>query len=171
MVPKALAFGMNVLAFNPHHPGTHEPGVSMTSLPDLLARSDAVSLHLPLVPSTRGLFHREIFERMKPGSIFLNTSRGGLVIEDDLHASLLSGHLSGAGLDVFDREPPSPANPLLLLPHVVSSPHMGGVDTLAMSDMADMASRIIIDLHLGTWPEGCVMNSSIREGWTWAHSD
>ena len=138
MVPRAAAFGMRVVAFEPipHPEFDAEWGVTRMSLPELLVESDIVSLHLPLMDATRGLFHREVFAMMKPGAIFLNTSRGGLVIEEDLHEALTGGHLAGAGLDVFDPEPPSPANPLLQLPNVVSSPHIAGIDALAMSDMA-----------------------------------
>ena len=117
--------------------------------------------------ATRGFFHREIFAMMKKGAIFINTARGGLVIEDDLYEALVSGHLGGAGLDVFDPEPPSPANPLLQLPNVVSSPHLGGIDAKAMEDMATMAAQCIIDLHEGRWPGECIVNPEVTPGWTW----
>ena len=169
MAPRALAFGMKVVFYEPMPtPGFAEKwGIQALSLPDLLRSSDVVSLHLPLTTATRGLFHREVFDAMKPGAIFLNTSRGGLVIEDDLYDALISGHLSGAGLDVFDPEPPSPANPLLQLPNVVSSPHMGGVDEKAMEDMATMAAQCIIDLHRGEWVPQCVVNPEIRDEFRW----
>ena len=170
MVPRALAFGMKVLAFEPVPNPEFDAqwGIRRVTLPELLAKSDIVSLHLPLMESTRGLFHREIFAAMKPGAIFINTARGGLVIEEDLHEALLSGQIAGAGLDVFDPEPPSPANPLLQLPNVVSSPHLAGIDAQAMEDMATMAAQCIIDLHQGRWPSSCVVNPEISGGWTWA---
>ena len=114
-----------------------------------------------------GLFDRRAFARMRPGSLFINTSRGGLVVEADLAESLASGHLAGAGLDVMDSEPPDPDNPLLALPNVVLSPHIGGVDTTALDDMAEQAARCVIDLFRGRWPEGCVVNDEIRNGWRW----
>lgn len=169
MVPRAVAFGMKVLSFEPtpNPEFDAEWGVRRVTMPELLAESDVVSLHLPLTAATRGLFHREVFAMMKPGAIFLNTARGGLVLEEDLHEALVSGQLAGAGLDVFDPEPPSPANPLLHLPNVVSAPHLGGIDARAMEDMATLAARCIIDLHEGRWPGECVVNPEIAEGWRW----
>jgi len=93
-------------------------------LPDLLARSDIVSLHVPLNESTQGLMGAASFAQMKEGAILVNTARGGLVDEAALVAALASGKLGAAGLDVFAEEPPSPTNPLLALPNVVTSPHV-----------------------------------------------
>jgi phosphoglycerate dehydrogenase-like enzyme len=90
----------------------------------LLAEADVVSVHTPLTPETRGLFGAAAFARMKPGAVFVNTGRGETYSMDALHAALASGHLGGAGLDVFDPEPPPPDHPLLHLPNVVCTPHM-----------------------------------------------
>ncbi|KMK68961.1 2-hydroxyacid dehydrogenase [Puniceibacterium sp. IMCC21224] len=92
----------------------------------LLAESDVLSLHLPLTNATRGLMDAGTLARMKPDSVLINTSRGGLVDEVALVAALASGHLSGAGLDVFATEPVSPDNPLLSMPQVVTLPHVAG---------------------------------------------
>jgi len=169
MATRAVAFGMAVIAFDPATDADFDAshGIRRAGLDDLQAAADVVSLHLPLTPETRGLFDRLAFARMKPGSILINTARGGLVVEDDLHAALVSGHLAGAGLDVFESEPPRPANPLLSLPNVVVSPHLAGADARAMADMADLAVQCVIDLHSGRWPEGCVVNEGLREGWEW----
>ncbi len=169
MVPRARAFGMKVVGYDPYPDldFCSAEGVRVCGLAELLSASDFVSLHLPLTEETHGLFHREIFARMKPSALFINTSRGGLVIEDDLYEALVSKHLAGAGLDVFDPEPPSPANPLLHLPNVISCPHMGGIDSQAMEDMATMAAQSIVDLYEGRWPVDCVMNPTIRDGWKW----
>ncbi|HEX8199618.1 MAG TPA: NAD(P)-dependent oxidoreductase, partial [Isosphaeraceae bacterium] len=170
MVPRALAFGLRVVAYDPLPPSAFEPahGVLRRGLEELLAESDVVSLHLPLTDATRGLFHRGTFARMRPGSLLLNTARGGLIVEPDLREALTSGHLAGAGLDVLDPEPPAPENPLLRLPNVVFSPHIGGIDSRAMADMADLAARCIVDLARGRWPSECVVNPEIAEGWRWA---
>jgi len=166
---RAVAFGMTVVAYDPVSDPEAETrlGVTRLGLDDLLAASDVVSLHLPLSGATRGLIRRATLARMRPGSYLINTSRGGLVVEPDLYASLTSGHLAGAGLDVLDPEPPDPGNPLLTLANVVVSPHLGGVDTRAMADMAELASSCIAALKQGRWPSGCVVNDELAPGWTW----
>lgn len=169
MVPKALAFGLRVVAYDPLSPSAFDQahGLLRLELDDLLAAADVVSLHLPLNEATRGLFHRGTFARMRPGALLINTSRGGLVVEPDLYQSLAAGHLAGAGLDVLDSEPPRPDNPLLRLPNVVLSPHIAGIDTRAMADMADLAARCIVGLYQGHWPSECVVNPEIAAGWRW----
>ena len=90
----------------------------------LLSRADVVSVHTPLTPETRGLFGAAAFARMKRGAIFVNTGRGETYDMMALHDALKRGHLSGAGLDVFDPEPPPADHPLLHLPSVICTPHM-----------------------------------------------
>jgi phosphoglycerate dehydrogenase-like enzyme len=91
---------------------------------DLLATSDIVSLHIPLVPETAGWLGRAAIARMKPGAVLINTARGGLVDEPALVEALRSGHLSGAGLDVFAAEPVPAGHPLLSIETVVATPHV-----------------------------------------------
>jgi D-3-phosphoglycerate dehydrogenase len=167
---RALAFGMTVVAFDPvgdHEEFNSRHGIERVEFDELLATSDVVSLHLPLVEATRGLFDASVFGRMKPGSILINTARGGLIVEPDLIEALRSGHLAGAGLDVFDHEPPPADHPFWNLPNVVLSAHMAGVDELAMSDMAEMAARCLVDLHQGRWPAECVVNPEVAPDWRW----
>ena len=103
-----------------------KPGLpgQFTDLPTLLAEADIVSLHVPLTAQTERLINAQSLAAMKPGAILINTARGGLVDEAALVAALTSGHLRGAGLDVFANEPVNPANPLLAMPTVVATPHM-----------------------------------------------
>jgi phosphoglycerate dehydrogenase-like enzyme len=88
-----------------------------------LAEADAVSLHLRLTPETRNLFDAAMFAAMKPGALFINTARGGHVVEADLLAALQSGHLHGAYLDVFQTEPLPAESPLWAAPNLLISPH------------------------------------------------
>jgi phosphoglycerate dehydrogenase-like enzyme len=171
MATRALAFGMRVVAFDPlaadaDFEARHD--ISRLGFEELLASADAVSLHSPLTAETRGMINRTTLARMRPGSYLINTARGGLVVESDLAESLAAGHLAGAGLDVLNAEPPEPGNPLLGLPNVVLSPHMGGLDVKSMADMAELAARCVIALHQGAWPPaGCVVNNELEAGWAW----
>lgn len=165
MVPRALAFGMNVIAFDPAHDPDFDlkHGLERRHFDQLLAESDVVSLHLPATPETKGLFNKETFAKMKRGSVLLNTARGTLVVESDLLDALNSGHLSGAGLDVFDPEPPRPSNPLLQHPNVVLAPHLAGIDSKSMEDMATLAARCMVDVYNGTWPVECMVNRELAK--------
>lgn len=165
---RAQAFGMRVLAYDPFPPASPPPGVEIVTLDALLAQADIVSLHLPLLAGTQKLFNTETFARMKPGSIFVNTSRGGVVDEGALHDALVSGHLYGAGLDVLVEEPPPPDHPLLKLPNVVFSPHIAGIDSTAIADMARLGARCIADLYQGRLPEACIVNRELIGRWSWS---
>ena len=127
MVPQALVpilrgFGAHLLYWSPReHP---ELGIPRRELSELLAESDIVSLHVPLLPETERLIDRAELERMKPGAILINTARGGLVDEAALIEALQSGQLRAAGLDVFGEEPLPADSPLLALDNVVLMPHV-----------------------------------------------
>jgi len=103
---------------------------------------------------------------MKPDSVLINSARGGLVVEADLLAALKSGHLRGAGLDVFEQEPPSIDNPLFQLDSVVVSPHIAGADLQSLEDMAIEAAENVVTLFRGEWPHGAVVNDELRASWT-----
>jgi phosphoglycerate dehydrogenase-like enzyme len=97
--------------------------VSWRPLETLLAQSDFLCLCCPLTPETRGMIAAPQLEAMKPGAILVNVARGGIVVEADLVAALRDGTLAGAAIDVFDPEPPDPANPLLHMDNVIVTPH------------------------------------------------
>lgn len=123
----ALGLGMTVLVYDPFiNPGQPiAPGISFTEDMDaIFARGDFVTLHTPLTAETRHLVGERQLRLMKRGSYLINASRGGVIDEAALIRALQDGHLAGAGLDVFDPEPPEPDNPLLKMPNVVVTPHI-----------------------------------------------
>lgn len=111
------------------------------SLPELLAAADIVSLHVPLTKETDRLLDANMIETMKPGSILVNTARGELVDEAALHAALVSGHLAGAGLDVFAAEPVTGDNALLALETVTATPHIAWLTGETFSRSIEIAVR------------------------------
>jgi D-3-phosphoglycerate dehydrogenase / 2-oxoglutarate reductase len=141
----AKAFGLQVLAYDPYiDPAIlSQHGVQACALEALLERSDVISVHCPLNSETRYLLNAQAFARMKRGAVFITTARGGIHQEDDLFAALQSGHLSGAGLDVWQQEPPPAHHPLLQLPNVVATYHTGGVTHEARYNAAFMAAEQI----------------------------
>jgi phosphoglycerate dehydrogenase-like enzyme len=145
----------------------HENNVRLVTAYELFSKSDILSLHIPATPDTRHCINAETLAIMKPGSVLINTARGGLIDEAALAQSLASGHLYGAGLDVLQQEPPSPDHPLLRFENVIFTPHMAGVDQQSVGDMGTRAAQCIIDLVHGEWPGDCVVNGQLRGRWKW----
>jgi D-3-phosphoglycerate dehydrogenase len=120
-----------------HDPWIHDPalvskaGAHLVDFDGLLAQSDYISIHVPLTTETRSMFRRETLVRMKKGSYLINCARGPIVEEDALVEVLRDGHLAGAGLDVFAREPLPPDHPLRSFPRVILTPHAAWYSTQA----------------------------------------
>lgn len=150
----AAAFGMQVLAYDPYvdEAAIRERGAEPVSFDELLARSDVVSLHCPRNKETLGMFSGPQFQAMKTGALFLSTARGGIHDETALHAALESGHLAGAGLDVWVVEPPPQDHPLLALPNVVSTWHTAGVTHEGRRNIAEISAMQILDICAGRTP-------------------
>lgn len=127
MVPKAKAFGLKVITSDPFvsEDLLKELDVENFSFEDMLAQSDFVSVHAPLLPQTRGLMNAEAFAKMKKGAVVINTARGPLIDEDALLAALDSGHLGGAALDVITTEPMPKDSPLIGRDNLILTPHTG----------------------------------------------
>jgi len=135
-----VRMGAKVCFFDPATTDLHGIDARATSLDELLAKSDVVSLHVPLLPATQSLISAAQLSRMKPGAVLIQGSRGGIVDEAALAASLTSGHLGGAAVDVYSTEPPAPDNPLLNLAGEAASrllltPHIAGVSRQASTTL------------------------------------
>jgi D-3-phosphoglycerate dehydrogenase len=142
-------FDVRVLVNDPVEP--RDSGVEAVSLDALLAASDVVSLHVPLLPTTRGLIGARELGLMPPGAILVNTARGPVVDEDALADALESGRLRAAALDVFADEPPAGSR-VLGLANVVLSPHIAGLSTTSVRDMTRRATASVIDVLRGRPP-------------------
>ena len=145
---RATAFGMRVL-YNRSRP---DDGEGYRSLDDLIKESDIISLHTPLTETTRHLIDQSMLESMKPGSYLINLARGAVVDESALVAALQSGHLAGAGLDVFENEPIIHPE-LLTLPNVVLTPHLGGAATDARLAARALAAQNVALVLRGKRPK------------------
>ena len=149
----ARVLGMRVLGYSRRgaDPAVAEP----VSFDELIARSDVLSLHCPLTEETRGVISREVLARMKPGAILINTARGAVVDNDALAEAVASGHLAGAGLDVFPEEPQIPAR-LLEQERIVVTPHVGSNTYEDRCAMARACCEQILDVLAGKRPRNIV---------------
>jgi len=135
----AMAFGMEVIAFDRFPPRQLPDFIRLTDLDTLFRESDVLTLHCPLSPENTGLVNSARLELMKPSAYLINTSRGGLVNESDLARALDEGRLAGAGLDVLSVEPPLPDNPLLKAKNCLITPHIAWATRSARARLIHVA--------------------------------
>lgn len=153
------AFGVEVIFFD-ETVAALENAQKVSSLDQLLARADIVSLHLPLLPSTRGLIDAAAISRMKPSAILVNTARGGIADEAALFRALREQRLAGAALDVFETEPP-PAEALSTVPNLLCTAHVGGISVESVARMTASATQSILAVLGGGWPDTVVNRDSL----------
>lgn len=135
------AFGCELIGFDPFisREAASDIGVLLVPQDAVIAQSDFITLHVPVVDATRGMVDEAFINKMKNGAFLINTSRGELVKEAALLAELQSGKVGGAALDAFEHEPPSADNPLFTLPNVIATPHTGAHTDQATNRMGRMA--------------------------------
>ena len=155
---RARAFGLRLLAYDPYvdELTMSALGVVPASLDEVLSQSDFVSMHAPDTAETRRMLTTRHFARMKRGAVFLNTGRGPTVDEAALIEALRAGIIAGAGLDVFEQEPPEADNPLLSMPHVILSPHNASAAARFDEARKRRAGQELALVLSGRWPMSCV---------------
>lgn len=166
---RGVGLGMKVISCEPYPNRSFcdQWKIELVSLDDLLRRSDYVSLHSPSTPETKKMMNAQRFAMMKPGSVLINTARGSLVDEPALIAALQSGHLRGAGLDVFDVEPLPTSSPLTKMTNVLLAGHVAGLDIESQRDTLTMTADTIRALRDGEWPAERIQNLKQCKQWSW----
>ncbi|MRX73223.1 D-glycerate dehydrogenase [Bacillus lacus] len=152
---RTTGFDMKILYHNRsrNREAEEELGAEYCEFHDLLKRSDFVVCLAPLTNETKELFNREAFQQMKREAVFVNASRGAVVVEEALLLALEEGWIAGAGLDVFEREPIGGDHPLLRLPNVVALPHIGSASRETRTEMIQLCSRNLSAVLSGKKPE------------------
>ena len=164
VAPKARAFGMRVLGYDPYLSSREleERGAEKADFDRLLRESDYLSIHAPLTPETEKMFGLKEFQKMKPSAVIINTSRGGILDEAALHQALLEGAIAGAGLDVCEPEPPLPENPLLQMEQVLVTGHSAFFSASSMLELQQKATEAVIAALRGEWPP-VLVNPEVKE--------
>ena len=164
LVPKALGFGLRVIAYTPRlQPQDAPQGVEVTNdLSEMLAASDYVSIHCPLTEQTTHLIDDAALAQMKSDALLINTSRGGVIDEEALTRALRDGRIGGAALDVTDPEPPSADNPLLTLENVIVTPHAAFYSVAATAELARKAAENVVTVLRGEVPK-TVVNAGVLD--------
>jgi D-3-phosphoglycerate dehydrogenase / 2-oxoglutarate reductase len=154
LAPKAMAFGLKVVAYDPYAPAdaARAGGIQLVEFEQLLSISDYVSLHAPLTPQTRGLFNADAFSKMKNGAYLINTARGPLIDEHALIAALDSGYLEGAALDVVATEPLSKDSRLLGRANVILTPHTAFYSVEALEELQTKCASDVARVLSGEKP-------------------
>jgi D-3-phosphoglycerate dehydrogenase len=161
---RCLAMEMNVLIYDPYKSAADIKAAGCEPVVDLdaaLPRADFVTIHCPKTPETVGMFDAARLKRMKPSAYLVNTARGGIVNEAALYDALVSGKLAGAGLDVFEQEPPPVGHSLFELPNVISAPHVAGVTWEAVDRMSEQTARNILSVLDGEPIRQNVINQDV----------
>lgn len=160
------AFGMRVLACDPFlAPAALPDGAELVGLPELMSRADVITLHCALTDATRGLIDRSLLQQVKPGAVLVNVARGPIVESGALLLEALeSGWLSAVALDVFEHEPPDPADPLLAHPAVVCTPHSVGLTRQWNARVFGSLARDVERLAAGAAPRN-IVNPQVLDGW------
>lgn len=166
---RAVGLGMKVLVYEPYpnKDFVEKWGLELVGLEDIVRRSDFLTLHLPALPETKGMFNKAMFAKMKPTSVIINTARGALINEPDLIEALQTGVIRAAGLDVFAVEPLPTDSPLLKMENVMLAGHVAGLDQESHFDTFKMSAESIVSLKTGGWPKECVVNLKGVTGWKW----
>ncbi|WP_185248413.1 D-glycerate dehydrogenase [Chryseobacterium bernardetii] len=151
------AFDMEIIYHNRHRneEAERELGAVYVSFDELVRNSDVLSVHANFTPEHKDLFNQEVFEKMSPNAIFINTARGGFHQEQDLYKALTEGKIWGAGLDVTNPEPMSADNPILELSNVCILPHIGSATIEARNGMAKLAAENLIAFSKGEEMPNC----------------
>ena len=149
-----LAFKCKILAYDPYiaESSFENKHAIKSELNDLLAKSDVISVHIPLNKETNNMIDKSWFKKMKKDSYFVTTARGSIHNEEDLYYSLKHGHLAGAGLDVWDYEPPPSNHKLLKLDNVIASPHTAGVTADSRDKMSEFVATQLLEIFDGKDP-------------------
>ena len=128
---RAMAFGMEILAYDPYMPAERieADGAKAVDLDTMLSEADMVSIHLPVLPSTKGIVNKDWFSKMKPTAYLINTARAAVIDQKDFVEALQNGQIAGAAVDVYWQEPGPANHPLLKMRNVVCTPHMAGLTT------------------------------------------
>jgi D-3-phosphoglycerate dehydrogenase len=155
-------FGAEIAAYDPmlSDDDVRTAGATPMALVELLAWADVISIHVPLTETTRNLIGAGQLALMHPGAVIVNTSRGGIIDETALADALRANRIGGAGIDVFEFEPPKPDNPLFALPNIVLSPHVAGVTEASMKGMA-LACADVIDTVLAGERPATLLNPEV----------
>ena len=159
---RASGFGMKSLTYDVFQDETAAKQLNATYVPldRLIKESDFISIHVPLIPATKGLISTRQFQMMKKEAFLINISRGEIVDEAALYTALKEGRIKGAALDVYAKEPPSVDSPLLKLDNVITTPHMGGYTIEALKETGMMNVKGIIDVKEGKQPQ-CLTNPEV----------
>ena len=152
----ALAFGMEVIAFDPFVPPDLKSGIFISQhMEDVIKTADFLSLHVPLTPETRGLIGKARLGMMKPTAFLINTSRGEVIDEQALVEALQRGTIAGAALDVFEKEPPAVKHPLFQMKNVILTPHSASLTKDNVAKLARGAARNVLAVFNLERPEFC----------------